>query len=335
MKNLFVEFENENVLRSYPFASSCTFKGKYSIGTGVFIDAIFYPLNPKGTLYLSEINTDYVVKISDDSGVIMTATYEYGASVLEFYDTSNLRRHVGTMVAASTEALSTVMATYKTQTFSSDETKFASSCVFPIINEGVLSINIDKTTSIDGDVEFINTNDGPVRVSSSDGNTLRFDVIPAPEIRDIHAIEHIYCIVDGKTPFRITKVPVESGGGNTVLLYLDNIDRDMLCSNTHRENSLEQRDTCACTPETPDSVVSIEYKYQTAVVDIINNTDNAFFLVPENILGEGINPLSITLSDNGIVPKPEIKEEDLVDGIDGLTDDIKAKAVNLTVPGLN
>ena len=100
MEGIFLEYENENALRAYPFASGCVpSEGEAEIGAGVFVDAMLYPVNPSGALYLSEVSDKGVFSISDDTGVIMTGS-PAGSSV-DFHDLSGLDRHVGTLVASS------------------------------------------------------------------------------------------------------------------------------------------------------------------------------------------------------------------------------------------
>lgn len=339
MNKLFLELENENVLRSFPFASGCLTRDTSGaqIGTGVLIDGIFYPVNSSGVLFLSRIDPTGVVSISDDSRVVMTATFIPGTSTLEFYDTTDLKRHAGTLIASSVDALASLVNVYETRTFTAEETMFASSCIFPVQNDGVLSIKVPDVGVFDGEVSFSNTALDPVRVSTdASGSTLRFDVIPLPEIVELSSIKHIYCIVDGKTPFRIQKINLaQRGGGNTIMVYLDNIDKDDICTNSHRENTIVSVDTCDCQdpeykPLPPQEIPEV---YQTEVVDIPNGADNAFYLVAKNTLGY-TNPLSITLVEGTTAPKMDLDEVVTEGGVEVLTDSITSKGVVLQVPGL-
>jgi len=339
MNKLFAEFENENALRNYPFASGCTTKDTkgVQIGTGVLIDAVLYPINPTGNLYLSKIAIDGTVSISDSTKVVMTAKMKHGSSVLEFYDTSSFRRHVGTLIASSTDALAILANTYEPRTFRASETTFAASCVFPVINDGVLSLDINGTGALDGNIPFANSSEDVVRVSTNEaGDKLRFDVLPKPRLVQLDSIQHIYCIVDGKTPFRIQKL-----SPNTIVLYLDNLDRQDICADAHREDALETKDTCGCddssSPCTPDvdPPVDIPEVYQTEVVDIPNSTDGAFYLTVPNMTGYD-NPLSITMKDGITIPirDIEITSDVDADNIDALTNSTTSKGIVIQVPGL-
>lgn len=340
MSTLFKEFENENALRSYPFASGCQTRDKkgVQIGTGVIIDAALYPINPTGNLYLSGISADGVVSISDSNTVVMTAEAGLTSSVLEFYDTSSFRRHVGTIIASSPEALASLVNIYTDRQFEASETTFASSCVFPIVNDGVISVNVGSQGELDASVKFKNGAKDEVRVSTNlEGNKLRFDALPRPESVGLTSIQHIYCIVDGKTPFRILKLPfggAESGLGNTVAVYLDNIDKHDICANTNREDSLEMKDTCDCDDCKPiPSPTPIPDVYQVEVVDIPNHADSAFYLAVPNMTGYD-NPLSLTMSDGVILPSLDVEVSADADNTKVLTDSLTAKGVILQVPGL-
>lgn len=348
MNKIFTEFENENSLRSYPFASGCSITDTdgNSIGSGILIDAALYPVNSIGNLYLSSIDTSGTISISDSQKVIMTSVHEPGSDMLEFYDTTELRRHVGTMIASSSEALDVLVNGTKDRKFKQDATLFASACVFAVTNDGVLSIDVDGTGQTDGIVEFTNSSEDEIRVSTN-GSNLRFDIVPLPELHIPTSIQHIYCIVDGKTPFRIQKLQnglfdgdhIGSAPGNTVVVYLDNIERSDVCSNAHRENTLEMTDTCECSssPEEPEQIEIPEF-YQEEVVDIPNGCDSAFYLAVPNI-GSYDNPLSLTLVNGEIRPKTEsqiavsLNNTDV--GTNILADNITSKGVILQVPGLS
>ena len=342
MNKIFTEFENESALRWYPFASGCTTADTNGerIGTGVLIDAALYQVNPNGTLYLSRIGVDGVVSVSDASSVVMTATMKAGSSTLEFYDSSGLHRHVGTIVASSYDALASLVNVYEDRVFRQNETAFAASCVFPVVNDGVLSLNVGKTGVVDGTVRFLNGRRDVVRVSAGDGSKLRFDVIPRPRSVQLDSIKHIYCVVDGKTPFRIMKLPfgdAPEGLGNTVAVYLDNIDRQDICTDARREDTLETRDTCDCKDDSGgcepdiDPPEDIPEAYQVEVVDIPNGADGAFYLAVPNMAGYD-NPLSITMQDSASQPSVQVERQGESAGI-SITDGT-SKGVVLQVPGL-
>lgn len=343
MQKVFTEFENENALRVYPFASGCTTKDTSgsSIGTGILIDAALYPVNSRGPLYLSKIGVDGVVSISDSDSVVMTATIEKNSTSLIFYDMTGMHRHVGTLLASSTDALTTLVNVYDDRIFEQSETMFASSCVFPITNSGVLSLNVGGIGELDGTIKFKNASTDQIRVSTdAAGSKLRFDVIPIAKKVILSSIQHIYCIVDGKTPFRINKMPFaggSEGNGNTIAVYLDNITRQDVCNGHNRADSLEMKDTCDCGSSDPcdtfEQPVDIPDTYQVEVVDIPNEADSSFYLAVPNMTGYD-NPLSITLTEGATEPITEVKVDANADNTKNIKNNIKSKGVILQVPGV-
>ena len=150
MKGIFKEFENENQLRSYPFAAGCD----CDIPPGTFVDAALYPVNPNGVLYLSRISPEGVFYVSDSSGVIMSGT-QRGSSV-EFFDTSYHERHVGTLLASSQEALSLVSGEGSERLYEPETAAFAAGCVFPIVVDGVSSLDVGGTGRVYGTLSMAN-----------------------------------------------------------------------------------------------------------------------------------------------------------------------------------
>ena len=356
MEGIFEEFENENALRSYPFAAGCVpAAGEAYVPTSVFVDAALYPVNPSGTLYLSGIAADGTFSVSDANGVVMSGSPD-GRHV-ELYDRSPFRRHVGTLVASSEDALAEFAGRGSDRRYSPDETAFAASCVFPVTADGILSASVGGTGPTSGDVVFANGPSDDVRVSSgvrADGRrTLRFDVLARPAAKASASIRRIICVVDGKTPFRIGKLydPLhpENYGYNTVVLALEGIGKDDVCAFAHREDAFEMADTCDCRPS-PPSEEPLPEAYQLEEVfvppdedgtegGVAEGAENAFFLVVPNRPGYD-NPLSVTLEDGAVEPDVEGPAFD-VDGYsvglaDGaLEDDVASKAVAIQVPGLS
>ena len=351
MEGIFLEFENENSLRSYPFAAGCVPTGdeESEIGAGVFVDAALYPVNPAGRLYLSEVSDKGVFSVSDNSGVIMTGSPS--GSRVEFHDLSGLNRQTGILIASSAEALSDFAGRGVVRAYSADNTAFASGCVFPVVVDGVTSLSVAESRKVAGAVGFSNGPSDDVRVSSrelGDGRrTLRFDVLPRPEIADDASIRRIICVVDGQTPFRIEKTAY-----NVVMVRLGlGIDREVVCAAAHRENRYEMADTCDCEPRPLPAEEPIPEKYQLVEVyippdehgtegGVEEGADNAFYLVSPNILGGGGNPISITLEDGVVSPRTDepktVANGGQVELAEGeLLDEVTSKGVVIQVPGLS
>lgn len=355
MEGIFLEFENENALRSYPFAAGCVPPPSGSdaeIPPGVFVDAALYPVNPSGNLYLSSIAEDGTYSVSDSAGVVMKGVAS-GSSV-ELYDLSEFSRHVGTLLASSEDALSEFSGRGVLREYSEDETAFASACVFPVVVDGITSVSVSGSERVAGHIGFSNGPSDDIRVSSgiaADGRmTLRFDVLPRISVPDNASIRRIICVVDGQTPFRISRNPVMY---NSVILTLDTIDREIVCSEVHRENMLEMSDSCGCGgPCKPDMPHRDEIPYTYQIIEVFippdangshggipEGADNAFYLVVPNLSGYP-NPLSITLEDGVVSPKvtdPEVVVDgntaELAEG--EMLDEVTSKGVVLQIPGFS
>jgi hypothetical protein len=342
MEGIFLEYENENELRQYPFAAECARgEGELSIPTGLFVDAMLYPVNPSGSLYLSGV-LEGVFSISDDTGPIMSGTAS-GSSV-ELYDTTGLHRHVGVLVASSAEALADFAAMGGERRYSRFQTEFASSCVVPVVIDGVVTMDVAGSGTVTGAAYFSNPGNGVVRacggVGSDGRDVLRFDVL-SKMVKTVGSIRRIICVVDGKTPFRIVKL---EDGGNTVAVMLEGIDKEVVCAGAHRENDYEMTDTCECDKRTteqgdlPDTY-QLEEVYIPPTSGNPYGADNAFYLVAPNMAGYS-NPVSITLQDGMVVPDVDGPSVN-VDGWSAtvsegeLADKVSSKGVVIQVPGLS
>lgn len=348
MEGFYKEFENENGLRSYPFAAGCVppASEELEIPDGVFVDASLYPVNLSGTVYLSGISEDGVFSVSDDNGVIMTGVRS--GQFVEFVDASGISRASGVLVASSADALESFALKGYERKYRPENTAFAASCVFPVPVVGVESISIGGSRPASEDVSFENGQEDEVRVSSGeleDGRrTLRFDVLPKPGSSDAGSIKRIICVVDGKTPFRIAKLSY-----NVVMLTLDGIDREAVCSVAGGGGGFEMRDTCGSRKGGTSSGEPAE-AYEMLEVYIppdpnglegglADGAENAFFIVTPNLVGYS-NPISVTIEEGSVSPNTEGVSVD-VDGISAdiaegeMSDSVTSKSVVIQVPGLS
>ena len=260
MEGIFLEFENENALRSYPFSAECVPAAdeELRIASDVFVDAALYPINPEGRLYLSGVSDKGLFSISDDTGVIMTG--EPSGSIVEFYDLSGLDRHVGTLVASSKEMLEEFAGRGVAREYGVENTAFASSCVFPVVIDGVVSLSVAESSKVAGVTGFSNGPNDDIRVSSKeldDGRrTLRFDVLPRPGIKNDASIRRIICVVDGQTPFRISKTHY-----NIVMVKLGlGVNKEVVCSAAHRETERQIAEKALTLVKNENNAFPIEMK---------------------------------------------------------------------------
>lgn len=357
MEGIYTEFDNENSLRMYPFSAGCVPAGDNAIPFDVFIDAALYPVNPSGNIYLSEVSENGVFSISDSNGVIMTGSPS--GNQVELYDVSDLRRHVGVLVASSEDKLSEYAGRGASRTYGPESTTFAAQCVFPIVIDGVSALSVGGSPKSAGLVGFSNGADDSIRVSSGLKNgrsTLRFDVIPRPVVKDSGSIRRIICVVDGQTPFRISRMYYpnhpERGGYNTVILSLYGIDKESVCAAAHRGNQLEMADTCECDKQALPSEENLPETYKLIEVFIppdedpsrpegglADGAENAFYLAVPNLSGYD-NPLSITLENGVVSPKTDdlktVTNGNSVELAEGeMLDKVTSNGVILQVPGLS
>jgi hypothetical protein len=112
-------------------------------------------------------------------------------------------------------------------------------------------------------------------------------------------------------------------------------------------------DTCKCEKEMLPEDEPLPEVYQLAEVYIPpdetkdrkegglpEGADNAFYIVVPNVVGEGANPISITLEDGVVSPKTDdikvVIQGDSAEIAEGeMLDDVTSKGVVIQVPGLS
>jgi len=152
------EWRNINSNRDYPFSDGVTLEPDEGIQIphDAFLDAVFYPINLDGELYLSGIDRMVnEIQVSDASGVRGTGTL--GTEVVTFFDEYD--RPLGTLVLGpGFEELSSTMLA------SVEATRFAAACVFPQNQVGVRAFLLPDGTIVTGDVIF--AGEGGIRIDT-------------------------------------------------------------------------------------------------------------------------------------------------------------------------
>ena len=126
-----------------------------------------------------------------------------------------------------------------------------------------------------------------------------------------------------------------------------------VCASVRRENHFEMADTCKCEKDPLPDEESLPEHYHLEEVfippdeddgrpegGIPEGADNAFYIVVPNVMGEGRNPLSITLEDGAVSPRTEdlkvVVQGDSADLAEGeMLDEMTSKGVVIQVPGLS
>jgi hypothetical protein len=161
-----IEWRNINRERDYPFSAGATRQPTTGIRipTDAFLDAVFYPIDLDGELYLSSVDRMAgSMAVSDASGV--RGTGELAGDVVTFFD--DFMRPVGTMVLGpGFDSLSaTTVATL-------EATRFAAACVFPQNQVGVRALLLPDGTIVTGDVTLAGEDGIRVDTSVEDGKTV-------------------------------------------------------------------------------------------------------------------------------------------------------------------
>lgn len=161
-----IEWRNINRERDYPFSDGVTREPTtgIQIKQDAFLDAVFYPINLEGELFLSGVDRMAgTLEVSDESGV--RGTGSINGDVVTFFD--SFGRPVGTVVIGpGFDSLSaTTVATV-------EATRFAAACVFPQNQVGVRAFLLPDGTIVTGDVTLAGEDGIRVDTSIEDGKTV-------------------------------------------------------------------------------------------------------------------------------------------------------------------
>lgn len=167
------EWRNFNRNRDYPFSAGVSRVPDtgIQIPEDAFIDAVFYPINLSGVLYLSRIDrAEGILEISDDESV--KGTGQIGTTDTVYF-VDDQSRPVGTIVLGpGFDNLSSV-------TISAVEaTRFSAGCVFPQNQVGVRALKLPDGTLVTGDITIAGEDGIEVVTTVEDGKTvIRFQAV--------------------------------------------------------------------------------------------------------------------------------------------------------------
>jgi hypothetical protein len=144
-----IEWRNSNEDRYFPFADDVTLISEESIRISpqVFLDAVLYPIDLEGLLYVKQIDAANAAIILADSATLQEKCRAdiTTSEVLQFVD--DLGRHAGKIVKGPQFEL--LVGEY---TFAPAATTFAPSIVFPQNQCGLRGILLEDGTLMTGDV---------------------------------------------------------------------------------------------------------------------------------------------------------------------------------------
>ena len=294
----YVEFENENRLRAYPFAESSSFVADdgYRIENTFVLDAMIYAYRPDGPVRLTEIDFDNrTVTISDNSNVVGTA--ELGSNKkIDFscvvYKKGNIEY---TKPAGSIYVSDEFLGGTGKHTFSS--LYFSASCVCPVNPHGVEGIIIEGQL-LTGLVHFTTHTDtvwSYFYTGTTGGRYLGFKVKPKrTEQQPIRVVRRIIVKVEPSSPFVIGRY------GKGVQLSLGNISREDICSSTTQRRAQDYyesiHDTCAPLASATGTRAFTRSASDPIIVDM-KSCNGAFNMLTPDLLSNDAsidNPISIS-----------------------------------------
>ena len=310
----YVEFENENRLRKYPFSESSSFVSDSGLvlEDDFIIDAIIYAYRPDGPIRLTEVDFDRrIITISDNSKVIGTG--RLGTSnkidldyvVIKVKD-SEIRKPAGSIyVSDKFWGLSGV------HRFSS--LYFSAACVCPINPYGVEGIIIDGQL-LTGFVKFISTTetvDSYLSRHEDGGLYLTFKLVPKKQTQTSpRAIRNIAIRVEQGSPFVISAYTGSTSNPGLLQINLGDISREDICAGNPDSRAQDYYtgiyDTCK-NPNPPFNPGPGGGNHPIdMIVNLKRNNGRFFLLAPDHVrfstLGTGhttgiiVNPITVSPS---------------------------------------
>jgi len=173
---IYQEWRDSNEDRNYPFAentSLVTTEG-LTLPANALIDAMLYPINLVGDLYVAKIDAAAnLIELRDtaDSSIKGSSSVPFTDELLPFYD--SFGRHVGTLVAGA--ALSSLSGVY---TYSATMAVLSSTVVAPQNQPGLRGLQLDSGELLTGEVTLVGRH-GVLLTTAADG-TIRIDVVGTP-----------------------------------------------------------------------------------------------------------------------------------------------------------
>ena len=170
------EWRDSNEDRNYPFAENTSLVAVegVAIPADTLIDAMLYPINLVGDLYVSKIDaTEQLIELrdTDDESLKGFSSVPFTEDLIPFYD--SFGRHIGTLVAG--DSLASLNGVY---TYTPTTAVLASTVVAPQNQAGVRGLQLDSGEVLTGEVTIVGRH-GVVLTTADDG-TIRIDVVGSP-----------------------------------------------------------------------------------------------------------------------------------------------------------
>lgn len=337
---VYQEHESGNLYRSYPFSEGTRVVDTDGVEfpTDVFSDAILYPiLRESCQLYLTKVSPHYgTVEIScgsaDKSEVVLTGSLSGVSDTIELYDAKG--RHGGTLVCGY--GWKREYESMRERVFRPMTAVFSSFVTSVIPYSGVESIVFDTASTSRKNVVF--KGDGviePILERDDDGYILSFDASYVPNSEGGRVpIRQLIFVADGRTVFDIVKQ-----SDDTVLLTTPQMDREDLCWQAHKEDSLVSVvDTCE--DETWSSCPATRIVKKNVVVSVCPSDIGNINIVADDVLGLK-NSVKTATVDGKITPNVPVitdnmsTDDILEEGAKSVSQQVeKGNGLSISMPGL-
>lgn len=209
-----IEWQAEHDNSNYPFEDGATLNNwEYSILPGVFIDAILYPANPTGSLYLASVtvnNTSVTISIGDESTQELCSGY---FSLVAIPDNvvliDNQGRDCGLLISEAMRLAAFAAWPNKTIAFEPSQTRFVANVVKSISTGNVTSLVDGNSVQQSGEVWLVGGDGIVLAVDELAGGkkAVRIHAVGDPLFKKALCSAETYA-----TPKFLRKLIVQKGG---------------------------------------------------------------------------------------------------------------------------
>jgi len=183
-------YRDDNRRSQYPFADTAklTAKNGAVLNPSVIVDAMLYPTNTHGYLFLKQIDiSGYIATITignSDNKDTYSGTYHLNPGAVDADVDGTIilldadSRPAGVLIVDPLEIKSIFGWPQGITTFGQDVANFVQTCCVPVYPTGINGLKPDGDTALVGDVWLVGENGVVLR--KVDTNTIRIDVVGEP-----------------------------------------------------------------------------------------------------------------------------------------------------------
>ncbi len=218
-----IEWQAEHDNSNYPFEDGATLNNwEYSILPGVFIDAILYPVNPTGSLYLASVtvnNTSVTIQLGDDATQeLCSGSFSLVAIPNNVVLTDKQGRDCGLLISEAMRLAAFATWPNKTIVFEPSQTKFVANVVKSISTGNLTSMVVDQADYQSGEVWLVGGDGVILEVADVAGGkqAVRVHAVGDPLFKKALCSAETY-----ETPRFLRKLIVQKGGATYEVLPND------------------------------------------------------------------------------------------------------------------